>query len=317
MALDYREQHRREAIIGTVVIHALLVALFVFTVFKGPDPPLTEMGGGGVELNYGVDEAGYGDIQTLAQANNSRNTEDSRPPARNPDPQPAPQPARAAAPTPPEAAEEKIITSDAEESPVKIPPVERPTPPKPVVRETPPVEKPEPVKEVVREAPPAPKPRTLYSPKGNDEGGGNGSAGTSNTPTGNNNGDRPGATGDQGNPQGSLDARALYGTPGSGGGDGGGSGGGSGSGDGFGNGGWTFSSKPQPPLVDNQGGYLRFKITIDPEGEIISVTKVGGTMSANQVAACLKTIRERFTFRKTRPDSGGGVGYITFRFRLE
>lgn len=317
MAINYREQHRREAIIGTVVLHALLIALFVFTVFKGPDPPLTEMGGGGVELNYGVDEAGYGDIQTLAQANNSRNTNDSRPPARNPDPQPAPQPTRAVAATPPPAAEEKIVTSEAEESPVKIPPVERPTPLKEVVRETPPVTKPEPAKEVVREAPPAPKPRTLYTPKGSDDGGGNGVAGTSNTPTGNNNGDRPGATGDQGNPKGSLDARALYGTPGSGGGDGGGSGGGSGSGDGFGNGGWAFASKPQPPLVDNQGGYLRFKITIDGEGEILSVNKVGGTMSASQVEACLRTIRERFTFKKTRSDPGGGVGYITFRFRLE
>ncbi|QNP51753.1 hypothetical protein H9L05_17605 [Hymenobacter qilianensis] len=79
MALDYREHHRREALVGTVIVHVLLLLLFIFTVFKGPDPPLTEMGGGGVELNYGVDEAGYGDIQTLAQANNSRNTEDSRP----------------------------------------------------------------------------------------------------------------------------------------------------------------------------------------------------------------------------------------------
>ena len=93
MALDYREHHRREALVGTVIVHVLLLLLFLFTVFKGPDPPLTEMGGGGVELNYGVDEDGYGDIQTLAQANNSRNTEDSRPPTRNPDPQPAPQPA--------------------------------------------------------------------------------------------------------------------------------------------------------------------------------------------------------------------------------
>lgn len=36
MALDYPEQHRREALIGTVVIHVALVLFCLFTVFKGP-----------------------------------------------------------------------------------------------------------------------------------------------------------------------------------------------------------------------------------------------------------------------------------------
>ncbi|WP_045689530.1 hypothetical protein [Hymenobacter sp. AT01-02] len=56
MATEYREEHRKEALLGTVIFHAALAALFFFTVFKGPDPPLEALGGDGVELNYGVDE---------------------------------------------------------------------------------------------------------------------------------------------------------------------------------------------------------------------------------------------------------------------
>jgi hypothetical protein len=33
MALDYPEQHRREALIGTIIFHLLLALLFFFIVF--------------------------------------------------------------------------------------------------------------------------------------------------------------------------------------------------------------------------------------------------------------------------------------------
>ena len=158
MALDYPEQHRREALIGTVVLHAALALFFVFTVFRGPNPPLEEMtspGGDGVELNYGVDAAGAGDVQTRAKASASPNRQDSRPPAAAPAPRPAPVAARAA-PTPPAA--EKIITSDAEESPVTAPAVAAPAPPKEEVKEVP---------------KPARKVAVTFSPKGTAGGGGN------------------------------------------------------------------------------------------------------------------------------------------------
>ena len=200
MAIDYPEPHRREALIGTLVVHGLLLLLFLFTHFHGPNPPLAALGGDGVELNYGLDEAGSGDIQSMAPTNNSPNREDSRPPKASPDPQPRPVATATPDPTPP--AQEKIITSDAEESPVSEAPVVTPAPPK----------------EEVKVAPRVPrKVAVTFAPKGSATGGGNGVNGTSSAPTGNNNGDRPGSTGDQGDPNGSLDAKALYGNPGHGG----------------------------------------------------------------------------------------------------
>jgi len=300
MAVEFREEHRREALIGAVVFHALLAALFIFTVFKGPDPPIT-FGGDGVELNYGIDEAGSGDHQTLAQANPSQNREDSRPPARNPSPQP--QPVVRSTPTPPQpAAAEKIITSEAEESPVKVPPVEKAAPtPTPVAP-----------REEVREAPPkpAPKPRTLYTPKGSADGGGNGSSGTSNTPTGNNNGDRPGSVGDQGDPRGSLNAKALYGQPGSG---GSGSSPGSG-GTGLEMSGWAFETRPRPPMIGNENGFARFRVKINDNGDVESVQKMSGNVSAAQVQACIDEIQRSASFKRTQSGNGGATGYITFRF---
>ena len=45
MAIDYPEPHRREALIGTLLVHGVLLLLFIFIVFKGPNPPLAALGG--------------------------------------------------------------------------------------------------------------------------------------------------------------------------------------------------------------------------------------------------------------------------------
>lgn len=291
--MDYREEHRREALIGTVAIHALLAAAFIFTIFKGPDPPLAAFGGDGVELNYGIDEAGSGDVQSKALANESPNREDSRPPASSPDPTPRPV-QQAAEPVPQEASEDKIITSEAEESPVSVPPVEKAAPRR------------EEVKEVPR---PAEKPRTLYTPKGSANGGGNGENGTSNAPTGNNNGDRPGSVGDQGDPNGSLDAKALYGQPGSG-----GSGRTPGSG-GLEMAGWAFVKIPAVDYVDNSSGFARFKIKINADGEVGAVTKVSGNVTPAQEKVCRDALQNA-DFRRTSATAGGATGFYTFRFTV-
>ena len=304
MALDYPEQHRREALIGTIIFHLLLALLFFFIVFKGPDPPLTAMGGDGVELNYGLDEAGSGDIQTLATANASQNREDSRPPAAQPDPTPQPAQPRveASAPTQPEV-QEKVITSDAEDAGTTVPPVEKPAPkPAEPVRETP--------------TPPKPReqPRTLYTPKGSTSGaaGGNGVAGTSSAPTGNSNGDQPGTVGDQGSRTGSLDAKALYGAPGSG---GTGSRAGSGGGSGLEMSGWRFDSTPVVEAVDDNPGVIRFKIKISSDGEVESVSKVSGNVSAAQEKLCRDKLLDA-NFVKTNAGAGGATGFYTFRFSV-
>ena len=292
MAIDYPEPHRREALIGTLVVHGLLLLLFLFTHFHGPNPPLAPPGGDGVELNYGLDEAGSGDIQSLATANNSPNREDSRPPQASPDLQPRPAAPATPDPTPP--AQEKIITSDAEESPVSETPVETPAPPK----------------EEVKPAPRVPrKVAVTFAPKGSVTGGGNGANGTSNAPTGNNNGDRPGATGDQGDPNGSLDAKALYGAGGRG-----GTGSSPGSG-GLEMAGWAFDAKPSVEAVDDidYAGRMRYKIKIDDNGNVLNVVKVSGNMSAAQDNLCRRALQNA-TFRPTSSAQGGATGFYTFIF---
>ncbi|MDB5268182.1 MAG: hypothetical protein JWP58_1222 [Hymenobacter sp.] len=294
MAIDYQEPHRREGLIGTLVVHGVLLLLFIFSVFKGPNPPLASLGGGdGVELNYGLDEAGSGNVQSMATANNSPNREDSRPPQASPDPQPRPVDVATPDPTPP--SQEKIITSEAEESPVSAAPVETPAPPK----------------EEVKAAPKVPrKVAVTFAPKGSATGGGNGVNGTSNTPTGNNNGDRPGTVGDQGDPNGTLDATALYGAPGRG-----GSGSSPGSG-GLEMSGWRFESKPVVEAVDDNSGVIRFKIKIAADGEVESVTKVSGNVSPAQEKLCRDKLLDT-NFIKTNSAPGGATGFYTFKFSVK
>ena len=291
MAIDYQEPHRREGLIGTLVVHGVLLLIFMFMAFQGPNPPLAAIGGDGVELNYGLDEAGSGDVQSMAVANNSPNREDSRPPLASPDPQPTPETATPD-PTPPSQA--KVITSEAEESGVSETPVETPAPPKEEVKVTP---------------KPARKVAVTFAPKGSATGGGNGVDGSSNAPTGNNNGDRPGSVGDQGDPNGSLDATALYGAGGRG-----GSGSSPGSG-GLQMSGWRFESTPNVEAVDNHGGAIRFKIKISDDGEVESVTKVSGNMSAEQDKLCRDKLLDA-NFVKTNVTAGGATGFYTFKFSV-
>ena len=306
MALDYPEEHRREALAITAAIVLLLALVCFFLKFNGPNPPLTTMGGDGVELNYGLDAAGSGDIQTMATANASLNKEDSRPPAAT-QPQPTPQPAQPRTeptPAPQPQAQEKVITSEAEDAGATAPPVTKPTPK---------------VVEPVRETPTPPKPReqprTLYTPKGSASGvaGGNGTNGSSSAPTGNSNGDHPGTVGDQGDPRGSLNAKALYGEPGSG---GSGSRPGSGGGGGLEMSGWRFDNTPVVEALDDNPGVIRFKIKISDDGEVESVSKVSGNVSPSQEKLCRDKLLNA-NFVKTNAGAGGATGFYTFRFTVK
>jgi len=304
MALDYPEEHRREALAITAAIVLLLALAGFFLKFNGPNPPLTALGGDGVELNYGLDAAGAGDIQTMATANASQNREDSRPPAAT-QPRPTPQPAQPRpepTPAPQPQAQAKVITSDAEDAGATAPPAEKPATK---------------VVEPAREPPTPPKPRevprTLYTPKSSATGvaGGNGTTGSSSAPTGNSNGDRPGTVGDQGDPRGSLNARALYGEPGSG-----GSGARPGSGGGLEMSGWRFDNTPVVEALDDNPGVIRFKLKISDDGEVESVSKVSGNVSPAQEKLCRDKLLNA-NFVKTNAGAGGATGFYTFRFLIK
>jgi protein TonB len=258
--------YRNYGLIGTVVFHGGLVGLFLLMMFKGPNPPL-EGGGTGIELNYGViGEEGSGDIQTTAQANDSQNKEDSRPAAATPD-QAQPQQQTAVAQKAVEATPDRVVTG-VEESGVNVKEVE--TPKK--------------VEEAQKEVKAVEKPKSLYPGKSTAQNGANGTAGSSNTPTGNNNGDRPGKVGDQGNPEGTLNSKALYGTPGKG--------------DGVGKGslhmpGWAFDRPPKPNDDSNESGRIVFDIKVDKEGTIYYCvareTNVSSALTKLYKDAVLKT----------------------------
>lgn len=247
MAID--KDKRRSAIITTVV-HLLILLSLVFLALRTPLPLPGEEG---VEVNFGYDETGYGDIQS-----------DQAPPISQPTPPPQQQEVQQPEPEP--VIEEENLTQDIEEAPVleekketkPEEPKEKPEPEKP--KETPkPVEKPEELIEekpvdstfiaeeaVVEEVEVAPKPvvnqKALYK-------------GTSSNKTGTNQGISEGP-GDQGKPQGFKDSDKYDGR------------GGKGNGPSFFLGGRGSKYLETPPTKFDERGTVIVDIWVDREGNV-------------------------------------------------
>jgi periplasmic protein TonB len=285
-----QRSNRVPALAGTVIFHLVLLSIFFVSMVKMPEPVATG-GGDGIVLNYGTDTEGSGDVQTTAKAADTQNTEDSAP--SNAEPQTQPEPAA------PEPVQEQVaetpptMTSDVEET-VAVPVVEKPKKEVATAKETPKV---------------TPKPTTNPAATYNPNAGGNGTRGTSNLATGNNNGDRPGKVGDQGDRSGSLDSKALYGSPGSG---SGGSGGGS-----LEMPGWRWLAKPKPSDASSATGTLVFEIKVDENGEVQSIRKLAGQSTFNDPVAERFYINaiEKTEFERTTSagEDRGAVGRIIFR----
>jgi outer membrane biosynthesis protein TonB len=287
------EDYRKYGLLGTVVFHALLLLILIFAIFQGPNPPL-ESGGTGVDLQYGIiGDEGFGDNQTMAPANDSKNTEDSRPAAQQP--QPAAKPQIAAAEKV-DAVEEKVITTE-EESPVVMKAAE-----KPVVK----VEKPR------EEVKVTPKPAAVYTGK-SKVASGTGGAGTSNTAAGNNTGDRPGKVGDMGGPTGAMSGKVYTGNAGAGGPGPGGSGGGAQ----LNMNGWRYDVSPQKDPYENESGRIVYRIAIDANGDIESVTTIESTV-APKVEKWYRDQIYKTSFSRTSsktPQDQGASGTITILIR--
>lgn len=67
------EQEKKNKKIGMAVsvgLHAIVLLIFFFILaWRAPDPPLPEYG---IELNFGLDDAGYGDKQPVTPASRSQ-----------------------------------------------------------------------------------------------------------------------------------------------------------------------------------------------------------------------------------------------------
>jgi protein TonB len=310
LSAEIQNKNKNVALTVTVVVHALmLLLLFFFVSFQAPDPPLSA---GGVELNFGLDEAGYGEIQSLAPANDSKNTEDAKP--GPPDNQPSAavpaeeQVAESVKESPQPQPEAPMTTED--ESPVVV---KEKTKEKPVEKK---IEKPveavkKPVEKVVEKPAEKKVEKKEVDKRAVMEGGAGGIAGTKKETPGNNNGDKPGKVGDQGDPRGTLNGKALYGDPGTG----GGSGGGNGAGTAISITGWAPDNKPKIDKDQVDEGKVVFRIKIDDQGNIISVVVIEKTMSTASVEICKREV-EKLTFTPTSenpnpaPTSTGTITFI-------
>jgi protein TonB len=251
--------YKSQGLIGSLVFHALLLALFFFFVLNTPDPPLTT-GGSGIELNYGTVDGGSGEIQTMNDASPELLKEESAP--ANPEEIAASDPTEA--PVPEQVEEDKMMTSeDPEDAHIEVKKETRVIE-KPVVPVT--IEKP--IAKENREEAVEKKQEPIHLSA-------NGKTGTVQKTGGNNNGDREGKIGDQGNPQGSLKAEALYGNLG----EGGEGPGGTGGGNKLDLTGWKLAFRLEKKDVTNENGKIVYQIKVDDKGDLVSIIPVEKTVS--------------------------------------
>lgn len=271
----------------------LLLLYFVKIVYN---PPREEVSFG-VDLNYGIDLVGYGDIQTTNRASDSKNNYDVLPAAGERATSPEPPVVRPNNPTntPPRSSRVSNILTGSEDTKVTVKKSESSenssnksvTPAPPAQKTTP-------------AAPPTP-PRTVdqgsIMKRGAGGGGSSNSNGTTGTRSGvggNNNGDgRPGDVGDQGDPRGTLDGKSLYGTPGSGGGSGTGS-------SEVRISGWKNKARLNINKdQSNETGTIIFDVVINDFGDVISIKNRATSLSPsvvnyyrNQISSKLKATLE-------------------------
>lgn len=285
MSEDQKEMKNKQ--IGAIVSvgsHVAILLLFLFIVaWRAPDPPLPEYG---IELNFGLDEAGSGDEQP----------EPNTPPAETESEEEAT----------PDGMDEPIEEEVVEQQEVTQTPVEEVTPviseqespdvvdkqPEKTVEE-PVKEKEEEVKEETPKLPPV-----LYP---NDKTGSGGKEGDVNEAQNANQGDKSGAVGDQGDKDGTVDSRALYGNAGGGGGTS------------LQMSGWYWDAEPKPNDTSSESGKLVFQIVIDDKGNIVRVKTLETSVSPT-VEKIYKDAVMRLTFSRTAGASvaATSTGTITF-----
>lgn len=290
---ERENKNKRIAALSTAGIQVIVVLLlFLIVAWRAPDPPLPEYG---IELNFGLDTEGSGDVQPETPVGNEGNEPEEPAQQEQVEEQP-------------EVKEETVkeVTKPADTKEIEEQPVSKVESPVVAKEKTPekPTEKPkEKVEEKKVEKQPEVKkeaPKAVYKPNNEQttaekEGAKEGTPG--------NHGDDKDKTGDKGNPEGKLDAKALYGQPG------GGAGGVSMSGfKGF-----DWPKVETPPLPDEAFGEYEFVVKVDDQGEVVDVKAVkrGLSLEAEQR---LKAMIQRLEFIPKGTDLPAiSEGRITFK----
>jgi periplasmic protein TonB len=306
MSEELREKkNKRIALLYTTAIQVVLViALFLIVAWRAPDPPLPEYG---IELNFGMDTEGFGEIQPETPEGNKGDQKEEQVKESKPEVQEE-------APKVEEKVEEKVEPAEVKpEEPQVVSKTESPVVVKEKkVEEVKPIEKPveKPAEKPVEQKPkevekPKVNPDAVYKPSTAQSTSENKTGGNKEGEPGNH-GDDPGKTGDKGSPQGTLDAKALYGKPG------GGAGGSS-----LELSGWTWDEKPNPNVPNNESGRLVFEIKVDANGDIVSIRTLERSVSTEAEQICRRSV-EKLTFSKTGSNVPEmSTGRITFLVRAK
>jgi outer membrane biosynthesis protein TonB len=241
----------RNAMLISLGIHAVVAVLFFFLLaWREPNPPIPEYG---IELNFGLDSSGSGDTQTPNPPTDQ--TDDVSTEVESDEIEPTEDVV--------ESTESKETAVEATEATIEeaLPDVVSPDV-RPAEKVVKPVEnKVEQKKEVISNNPkpttdPVKQPTKVEGDPADKSKIANG-----------NQGDDVDKTGDKGDPQGSIDARAMYGTAGAGGGAS------------LDLAGWNWDELPKPKDTSNETGRIVFQITIDDEGYIIGITTLESTVN--------------------------------------
>lgn len=285
------KKNKQMGAIVSVGAHVLAILLFLFMIaWRAPDPPMPEIG---IELNFGLDEAGTGEIQPEpnTQAAESESEEEAAPDGLE---------------ETPEEVVEEVTESEDEPTESDETPTEEVATPVNNTQDSPDVveEKPEPIvkeetKEEVKKEEEAPEvPPVLYP---NNKTGAGGKDGDANEAKNANQGDKVDATGDQGDKDGTVNSRALYGNAGGGGGSS------------LQMSGWMWDYTPKPNDTSSESGKLVFQVVIDEKGNIIRVKTVESSVSPSLEKVYRDEVM-KLTFSKTAGTSvaNTSTGTITF-----
>ncbi|MBP9926841.1 MAG: hypothetical protein KBF45_12745 [Cyclobacteriaceae bacterium] len=266
-------KNKRIAMITSVGIHGLLLLAFMLMMaWRAPNPPLPEYG---IELNFGMDEQGGGEIQPETSPGVQKEAD-----------QPKEEQTEAAQPVEEQVKEE--VESEKTEEPV-VSKIESPVK---VKEEKPKTESVKEAKEKVVETKPKVTPteevkkEEKKETKVSEQKGSDTKKGDPTTSQGDD-----GKQGDKGKPEGKLDAKALYGQQG----------GGANGDKGFGlsMSGWVWANDPKiPSLPDNEEGRIEFEIECDSDGDIVKITTIQRGLSA-QAEKLLREEIQKSSLMKT------------------
>lgn len=291
------KKNKRIALLSTIGIQIVVVLLlFVIIAWRPPNPPLPEYG---IELNFGMDTEGSGEVQPESPVGNEGSEPENEsaqptPSETQPEETSEPEP-EVVKPTDTKPVEEQIVSKV--ESPVTV---------KEKKEESKPVEKPKEIapEKKVEKKPEAAKPtldsKAVYKPntptsQSDAQGAKEGKPG--------NHGDDANKTGDKGSPEGTLDAKALYGQPGGG--------GGGVSMSGFN--GFDWPMVQTPSLPDEAYGVYEFIVKVDDNGDVISVTTARSGLSPEAERRLKKVIQGLVFLPKGSNLPPSSEGRITFR----